>query len=111
MPTGPHGWGFALAATFALCLAGCATPPAGPRPMPMVVAETREVLPTTYLVRAAGHETSAAPSAPLGLSELLDLARQQNPDLAMAAARVTEAQGQFGQAGPPPHPALRARRQ
>ncbi|HJZ93264.1 MAG TPA: TolC family protein [Gemmataceae bacterium] len=74
--------------------------------MPMVVAETREVLPTTYLVRAAGHETSAAPSAPLGLSELLDLARQQNPDLAMAAARVTEAQGQFVQAGLYPNPTV-----
>src|SRR5262249_56222454 len=108
MPTGPHGWGFALAATFALCLAGCATPPAGPRPMPMVVAETREVLPTTYLVRAAGHETSAAPSAPLGLSELLDLARQQNPDLAMAAPPLTEPQGQSVQARPLPHPPPRS---
>src|SRR5262249_27470755 len=62
--------------------------------------------PTTHLVVVASHETPAAPATSLQLSDLLALARQQNPDLAMAAARVTEAQGQFVQAGLYPNPTV-----
>jgi outer membrane protein, heavy metal efflux system len=106
MPTGSHGSGWAFAATVALGLAGCSTTPVRSKPAPTVAAETPEILPTTHLVLASSHETPAEPSTPLSLNDLLALSRRQNPDLAIAAARVTEAEGQFVQAGLYPNPTV-----
>ena len=102
MPTFRVRSGRALAPLVVVALAGCTTAPV--RPTPPVVEPT-ELLPLTSLVSPVGHEASA-PAGPLDLNGLISLARVQNPDLAAAAARITEAQGEVVQAGLYPNPTV-----
>ena len=97
MPTGHATSGRTLAVL--VCLAGCTTAPV----RPVAPVASVEVLPPTSLVARAVFEV---PSGPLDLNGLVSLARTQNPDLAVAAARITEAQGQVVQAGLYPNPTL-----
>ena len=52
------------------------------------------------------HRTPGEQPHPLTLDALLALTRAHNPDLAVAAARVTEARGEFVQAGLYPNPTV-----
>src|SRR5262245_49476231 len=106
MSRGSHRPG-RIAAALALglvCGPGCSTAPVTPDPPPAVVIETSETIPTTVLL--AGNDAPTEPSGPLSLDDLLALARRQSPDLAAAAGRVAEAQGQFVQAGLYPNPTV-----
>ena len=88
------------------CLAGCTTGPVRPASHGLDLVATpgldRAADPEPE-IRPAAHE---APAGPLSLDDLLALARAQHPDLAAAAARVTEAQGQLVQAGLYPNPTV-----
>ena len=101
MPTAGARWKRALT-VLAVSLAGCTTAPVRPA---APVAEPTEVLPATPLVGPVSHE-SPVPAGPLDLTALISLARSQNPDLAAAAARITEAQGEVVQAGLYPNPTV-----
>jgi cobalt-zinc-cadmium efflux system outer membrane protein len=100
MPARAHRRGsFALGLA---CLAGCTTPPVRPTShgLDLVAA------PAESEIRQASAESPVTRGGPLTLDDLLALTRTQNPDLAAAAARVTEAQGQLVQAGLYPNPTV-----
>jgi cobalt-zinc-cadmium efflux system outer membrane protein len=109
MPNPTHGRGLALVGTVAACAAacaGCSTPPVRPLMTGPGKVEVREVRPATDSFRPASHSAPPDPTGPLSLDDLLALARGQNPELAAAAARITESQGLFVQAGLYPNPTV-----
>jgi cobalt-zinc-cadmium efflux system outer membrane protein len=111
-------WVFALACPAIFC--GCATPdvdvPTHPHSYPLLAGPgttQRTIAPPDRLVdktpvrQASASDPAPAPiPAALDLDALLALARQKNPDLAAAAARVEEARGRMIQAGLYPNPTV-----
>jgi outer membrane protein, heavy metal efflux system len=89
-------------------LAGCTAPPVRPasRGLDLVTVPAAPVESATAEIRQASAEGPVVRDGPLTLDDLLALTRARNPDLAAAAARVSEAQGQLVQAGLYPNPTV-----
>lgn len=98
--------GVALVVAFA---AGCATPPPPPDvgvADPFGLVSVRSSSAGLATTAGASHQPPPIPDGPVGMTDLLALARGYHPDLRAAAARLEAARNMAWQAGIGPNPRL-----